>query len=47
MRKKNLYGENVSAKIVDGVLKVLKEEWKLFRLDHERLRVERFFNAEI
>jgi len=47
MRKDNLYGENVSEKIVDGVTRLLEKEGKLFRLDHERLGVERFFDFEI
>lgn len=44
MRKSNLYGENVAAKIVDWVEKLLKKEWTLFRLDHERLDIESFFD---
>ena len=47
MRKENLYGENVSEKIVDGVLKLLQKEWKLFRLDHERLGIEKYFDASL
>jgi UDP-N-acetylglucosamine 2-epimerase (non-hydrolysing) len=47
MRKGNLYGENVSEKIVDGVKRLLEKEWKLFRLDHERLGVEKYFNWDI
>jgi len=47
MRKWNLYGENVSEKIVDGVKRLLEKEGKLFRLDHERLGVEKYFNWEI
>lgn len=47
MRKWNLYGQNVSEKIVDGVTRILKKEGKLFRLDHERLNVERFFDSTI
>ncbi len=46
MRKENLYGENVSAKIVDATLDILEREGKLFRFDHERLGLERFFNHE-
>jgi UDP-N-acetylglucosamine 2-epimerase (non-hydrolysing) len=44
MRKWNLYGENVSEKIVNGVLRLLEKEGKLFRLDHERLGVEKYFD---
>jgi UDP-N-acetylglucosamine 2-epimerase (non-hydrolysing) len=47
MRKKNLYGNDVSAKIVDWVEKLLIKEGKLFRLDHERLGVERYFSWDI
>ena len=47
MRKGNLYGENVSEKIVDGVLRLLEKEGKLFRLDHERLGVEKYFDWKI
>lgn len=47
MRKWNLYGENVSEKIVDGVTRLLEKEGKLFRLDHERLGVERYFDWKI
>ena len=47
MKWKNLYWENVSEKIVDWVLKRIKKNWKLFRLDHERLELEWFFNWNI
>lgn len=47
MRKPNIYGENVSEKIVDGVLRILEKEGKLFRWDHERLNVEKFFDFTI
>ena len=47
MRWENIYGENVSKKIVDWVLEKLKRNWKLFRLDHERLELEEFFNCKI
>lgn len=47
MRVKNIYWENVSEKIVDWVLKVLQKEWKLFRWDHERLNVKKFFDYNI
>lgn len=45
MKKENhLYGKNISEKIVDEVLKMLKKDWKLFKFDDERLELERFFN---
>ena len=47
MRIGNLYGENVSEKIVNGVERLLKKEGKLFRLDHERLKVEKYFDWSI
>jgi hypothetical protein len=47
MRWENIYWENVSKKIVDWVLEKLKRNWKLFRLDHERLELEEFFNCKI
>lgn len=47
MRKENIYGENVSAKIIDGVEKILKKEGKLFRFDHERLNLKEFFDWNI
>lgn len=47
MIKPNLYWENVSEIIVDEVLELLRQEWKLFRLDHERLRVEKYFDWNI
>nr|MDD3720737.1 UDP-N-acetylglucosamine 2-epimerase [Candidatus Gracilibacteria bacterium] len=47
MRGKNIYGENVSKKIVNGVLEKLKRNGKLFRFDHERLELEEFFNWKI
>ncbi|NDK08856.1 hypothetical protein EOM39_06475, partial [Candidatus Gracilibacteria bacterium] len=46
MRGENIYGENVSKKIVDGVLEKLRRNGKLFRLDHERLELEEFFNCK-
>lgn len=36
----NLYGENVSEKIVDEVLKILKEDGELFRFEQKRLGYE-------
>jgi UDP-N-acetylglucosamine 2-epimerase (non-hydrolysing) len=47
MRRKNLYWKNVSKKIVDWVLEVLKNQWKLFRFDDERLELSQFFNWKI
>ena len=44
MRKWNIYGKNVSKKIVDGVLKKLEIQWKLFQFDDERLWLEKYFN---
>jgi hypothetical protein len=47
MRWENIYWENVSKKIIDWVIEKLKRNWKLFRLDHERLELEEFFNCKI
>ncbi len=47
IKKEHLYWKNVSKKIVDEVLKMLKKDWKLFRFDDERLDLERYFNHEI
>ena len=47
MKKKNLYWKNVSKKIVDGVLETLKNQWKLFRFDDERLDLWQFFDWKI
>jgi UDP-N-acetylglucosamine 2-epimerase (non-hydrolysing) len=47
MKKSNLYGENVSQKIVDGVLERLKKQGKLFQFDDERLELESYFNWKI
>jgi len=47
MIKKNIYWKNVSKKIVDWVLETLKNQWKLFRFDDERLDLEQFFNWKI
>jgi len=44
MKKKNIYGNNVSEKIVDGVLSRLHSQGKLFRYDDERLDLEQYFN---
>ncbi len=47
MKKENLYGENVSKKIVDGVLKKLQKNGKLFQFDDERLELEKYFDWKI
>lgn len=47
MKGKNLYGENVSKKIVDEVLKILSKNGKLFLLDDERLGLEKYSNWKI
>lgn len=47
MKKENIYGENVSEKIVDGVMKRLNKNWKLFLFDDERLGLEKYFNWKI
>jgi len=47
MKWYNLYWENVSKKIVDGVLEILKKDWKLFRFDDERLGLEKYTNWKI
>jgi len=47
VKKKHLYWKNVSAKIVDEVLEMLKKDWKLFKYDDERLKLEHFFDWKI
>jgi UDP-N-acetylglucosamine 2-epimerase (non-hydrolysing) len=47
VKKKHLYWKNVSAKIVDQVLEMLKKDWKLFKYDDERLKLEHFFDWKI
>ncbi len=47
MKKENIYWSNVSEKIVSWVLKNLKDKWKLFLLDDERMWLERFFDYKI
>lgn len=47
MRWENIYWKNVSEKIVDEVLSMLKKDWKLFKYDDERLDLEKFFDWEI
>lgn len=44
MKKKNIYGSNVSQKIVDGVLSKLHTQGKLFQYDDERLWLESYFD---
>lgn len=44
MKKKNIYGKNVSEKIVNGVLARLHTQWKLFQYDDERLDLEQYFD---
>ena len=47
MKWQNLYGKDVSKKIVDEVQKKLTKNGKLFRYDDERLDLEQFFNWSI
>lgn len=47
MKKPNLYGENVSQKIVNGVMKRLEKQGKLFQFDDERLWLEQYFDWKI
>lgn len=47
VNKNHLYWENVSEKIVDEVLDMLKKDWKLFKYDDERLDLEQFFDWNI
>ena len=47
VNKDHLYGSNVSKKIVDEVLKMLKKDGKLFKYDDERLDLEKYFNWNI
>ncbi len=47
VKKEHLYWENVSEKIVDEVLRMLKKDWKLFKFDDERLELWRFFDWKI
>lgn len=47
IKKEHLYWENVSKKIVDRVLEMLKADWKLFKFDDERLNLEQYFNWKI
>lgn len=47
IKKSHLYWENVSKKIVDNVLEMIRKDWKLFKFDDERLGLEKFFNWNI
>lgn len=47
IKKDHLYWKNVSIKIVDEVLAMLKRDWKLFKYDDERLNLEQYFNWNI
>lgn len=47
MKSDNLYWENVSKKIVNEVLIMLKKYWKLFKYDDERLNLEQYFDWKI
>lgn len=47
MKKENIYWKNVSKKIVDWVIKMLKNNWKLFLFDDERLGLEKYRNYKI
>ena len=47
VKKDHLYWENVSTKIVDEVLKMLKKDGKLFKFDDERLELGKFFDWKI
>lgn len=47
VKKEHLYWINVSEKIVDEVLKMIKKDGKLFKFDDERLELEQFFDWEI
>lgn len=47
IKDNHLYWENVSTKIVDEVLSMLKKDWKLFKYDDERLWLEKYFDWNI
>lgn len=47
IKKEHLYGKNVSKKIVDEVLEMLKKDGKLFKFDDERLDLEKYFDWKI
>jgi UDP-N-acetylglucosamine 2-epimerase (non-hydrolysing) len=47
LKNEHLYWENVSVKIVDEVLAMLKKDWKLFKFDDERLDLAKYFDWKI
>ena len=47
IKKTHLYWDNVSSKIVDEVLAMLKKDGKLFKYDDERLDLEQYFDWKI
>ncbi len=47
IKNNHLYWNNVSSKIVDEVLNMLKKDWKLFKYDDERLDLEKYFDWNI
>ena len=47
IKKEHLYWKDVSGKIVDEVLKILKKDGKLFKFDDERLELGKFFDWKI
>jgi UDP-N-acetylglucosamine 2-epimerase (non-hydrolysing) len=47
IKKQHLYWKNISRKIIDEVLEVLKKDWKLFKFDDERLDLEKYFDWNI
>jgi len=47
VKENHLYGSNVSVKIADEVLAMLKKDWKLFKYDDERLDLEQYFDWRI
>ena len=47
VKKEHLYWKDVSKKIVDEVLRMLKKDGKLFKFDDERLELWRFFDWKI
>ena len=47
IKNTHLYWENVSEKIVDEVLEMLKKDGKLFKYDDERLDLEQYFDWKI
>lgn len=47
INENHLYGKDVSGKIVDEVLAMLKKDGKLFKYDDERLELEQYFDWNI